>query len=181
MLIYKITHKLSGNAYIGKTKETLRQRFNRHCLKRSDCLRISRAIQKYGPDEFSIEMIAEYTNETDLNNAEEYYIDWYNTLSPNGYNLTTGGEGGKVSEEAKLRMSNATKGKNNPFYGKTHSQEIKQRFSTARSGSGNAMFGKKQSTETKLKISNARKGQHNSPMTEFKKGQPSTRKKMIYG
>ena len=32
---------------------------------------------------------------TELNNREQYYIEKYNTLAPNGYNLTYGGDGGK--------------------------------------------------------------------------------------
>lgn len=39
-------------------------------------------------------------------------IQVYNTFAPNGYNSTTGGEGGKeISEETRKRMSQSNKGR----------------------------------------------------------------------
>jgi group I intron endonuclease len=43
-------------------------------------------------------------------------------------------KGKKHTQEARLKISKATKGKNNPFYGKHHTDEVKQYLSKIRSG-----------------------------------------------
>jgi group I intron endonuclease len=65
------------------------------------------AIQKYGWDNFKVE-----TREVPvemLNEEEQKQIKRLNTMAPNGYNLTSGGERCKASEETKKRMSAASK------------------------------------------------------------------------
>ncbi len=68
--------------------------------------------------------------------------------------------GKKRSEEYKKARSIANKGKNNPFFGKTHTLETKERIrkkSKIRSvGTNNAFYGKKHTTESRLKISETR-------------------------
>lgn len=77
-------------------------------------------------------------------------------------------EGGKThSEETKIQMSEAKKGKNNPLFGKTGknhpmfgkgkplSEETKAKMSEAKKGQNHPFFGKTRSEETKAKISAA--------------------------
>jgi hypothetical protein len=47
-----------------------------------------------------------------MNDKEKYYISFYNTLSPNGYNLTLGGSNCKQLDETKLLKSISMIGKN---------------------------------------------------------------------
>lgn len=129
MIIYKITNKNTGLCYIGQTTGKLTSRWHRHKTTKS-CQKLFNAIQKYGPDAFSQQIIGTYTTLDDLNNAEEYFIDFYNSLSPNGYNLHTGGNNHKVSEETRLKQSLA-------HIGKHHAGTFKK--------------GYKESTETKNK------------------------------
>jgi group I intron endonuclease len=175
MIIYKITHKQSGKCYVGQTTRSIKRRLKEH-KNSSYCARLYHAIKKYGIDAFSIDIVAEYDNLEDLNNAEEYYINYYNSLSPNGYNLLTGGKNKKHSEESKQKMSAALKGKSKPwlkgkgpFEGKRHSEESKKKMSLGQKGN-TAHLGKSHSTETKIRISLAKKGKHSSIKTEFKKG-----------
>jgi hypothetical protein len=49
------------------------------------------AMYKYGLNTFSIYRILE-VQDTDLNDFEKFYISLYNSLAPNGYNLTGGGD-----------------------------------------------------------------------------------------
>jgi len=51
----------------------------------------------------------------------------------------------KHSNEVKLKISRATSGKNNPFYGKTHSEESKQKIrqNNNQKGENNGFYGKK--------------------------------------
>ena len=78
-----------------------------------------------------------YTQE-ELDEWEKYYIKLFNTLYPNGYNLTEGGNGGVPCEETRRKISNANKGKligkKNPFYGKHHSEENKIKWSEKKKG-----------------------------------------------
>jgi|SRR6478609_2513625 len=56
--------------------------------------------------------------------------------------------GYKHSEKAKLKISKAMKGENNPFYGKSHTEEFKNKSSERMkllTGNKNPFFGKKQS------------------------------------
>ena len=47
-----------------------------------------KAFEKYGLDNFSFEIIEE--NIENYNEREEYWINYFNTLSPHGYNLGNG-------------------------------------------------------------------------------------------
>ena len=79
------------------------------------------------------------------------------------HNRTDGGEGASgavVSEETRRKISEATKGKNNPFYNKSHSEESRRKISEAAKGENNYWCGKSHSNETKKKISQANKGEN---------------------
>jgi group I intron endonuclease len=105
MVIYKVTNKLTGKSYIGQTTIKLKNRWAWHLDKRSHCIALKKALEKYGKENFSLEEIASYSNLEDLNNAEEYYIELYNTLVPNGYNLKFGGVAPRHNEITKHKMS----------------------------------------------------------------------------
>jgi hypothetical protein len=79
------------------------------------------------------------------------------------HNRTDGGDGSSgtvVSEETRRKISEATKGKNNPFYNKSHSEEARRKISEAAKGENNYWYGKSHSNETKKKISEANKGEN---------------------
>lgn len=160
MIIYRITHKLSGKSYIGQTIRSLKYRWAQHCRSKRNYA-INNAIRKYGKDAFIIEEIGRYNNLEDLNNAEEYYIDWFNCLAPNGYNLDFGGTNKMLTKETRLKISNANKGSKNGFFGKTHSDETKRKWKETRIGTNHPRFGKKHTEETKLKISLTKRGLSN--------------------
>lgn len=88
--IYKITNLLNQKMYIGQSVHP-DKRWWEHCAharRKDDNLPIHLAIRKYSPENFKMEIL-EWTE--DYDNQEIYYIKFYNTLSPNGYNLTKGG------------------------------------------------------------------------------------------
>ncbi len=72
---------------------------------------LNNSIKKYGSNNFKIELLKECLTE-ELNYYETFYIHELNTLSPNGYNLTTGGSNGRNSEETKELKRNSMIGKN---------------------------------------------------------------------
>jgi group I intron endonuclease len=155
MIIYKVTNKVTGECYIGQTEYTLEKRWKQHCCTSNKCVRLRNAIQKYGQNNFSIEIVAEYRNREDLDNAENYFIDYFNCLSPNGYNLKTGGGNGKHSEESRKKISVARTGI--VFSGETlkrMSVSASKRIATkeTRVKIGNAGRGKKRSEISRKKI-----------------------------
>ena len=102
-IIYKITSP-SGKAYMGQTIQKFNDRIRSHQRKGSECTAISRAIQKYG-DEMKYEIIEDNIPHKQLDEREIYWIKELNSLSPGGYNLTTGGQFSKeYSQELKDRM-----------------------------------------------------------------------------
>lgn len=104
------------------------------------------AIRKYGKDKFKRDILWQGECSDDwLNELEKYYIYFYDSFGKNGYNMTIGGDGfnsenhilkgkcrskehcrklseyhrnKKLSEKTKNKISKATKGKNNPMYGR---------------------------------------------------------------
>lgn len=108
IVIYKLTNKITGLSYIGQTKN-FRHRMREH-KKKYDKYRLHRAIQHYGWENFDVEIIDVYSKRENADMAETRYIKEYNTLSPNGYNLTTGGETRKaLSQESREKMSKSQK------------------------------------------------------------------------
>lgn len=91
MLIYVITNNINGKKYVGQTKNSIQIRFNQHCKKSNGCVCLSRAIQKYGKENFTIEEIDSAKSADELNEKEIYWIAELNTLTPSGYNINKGG------------------------------------------------------------------------------------------
>ena len=105
--IYKITNIITNKCYIGETMKTNPDlRWNEHKRKIEKgigCPALQDAVKKYGIDKFTFEILIICFDE-DRYKFEIEYIKKFNSIVPNGYNLTKGGEGGG-------------------FYGKKHCQE----------------------------------------------------------
>lgn len=98
------------------------------------------AIAKYGWDNFEHIIVASNLTKQQAEQMEQKLIAQYNTNNDkHGYNLTSGGGAGifRHSEESKKLMSEHTKGKLNPMYGKHHSEQTKQKISKALSNHPN--------------------------------------------
>jgi group I intron endonuclease len=72
---------------------------------------ISKAILKHGSDNFEIKILSTCSSLEEMNHREQYYIRLFNTLSPLGYNVKSGGHNSRMSEETKKKISNSLKGK----------------------------------------------------------------------
>lgn len=96
--IYKITNLLNGKLYIGQSVHPDR-RWWEHCnraKRKIDDYPIHLAIAKYGTENFKMDIL-EWTE--DYDNKEIYYIQFYNSLCPNGYNVANGGNSVSLSGE----------------------------------------------------------------------------------
>lgn len=90
MWIYKITNIQNNKIYIGQTIRPIEQRFHRHlndALNNIIDTHFARAIRKYGKDSFIIEQIDTANTQKELNEKEQYWIKFYNSIE-NGYNET---------------------------------------------------------------------------------------------
>lgn len=93
--IYCITNIINNKQYIGKTLNSVEQRWKEHLsdYKRSRCEKraLYEAFVKYGVNNFKCETLCECLD-NEIEEKEIYYISLYNTFH-NGYNLTKGGDG----------------------------------------------------------------------------------------
>lgn len=153
MLIYLITNKINGKKYVGQTTQGLEQRWRRHCW---DCtadksnMPVSKAIKKYGKENFAIEILDNCTSLEELNAKEKYYAQELKTFSPNGYNLRAGNGLGSMTDETKRKISIGNKGK------KISAETLKKQ---SESHKGHAVL---DSTKKKLSILN--KGKRGSAL-----------------
>lgn len=85
--IYKITNKINGKIYVGQSND-IERRFSEH--KYRNKLPIDIAIQKYGKENFTFEVLEKCSIEQ-LNNRETYWIKALKSFE-DGYNYTLGGE-----------------------------------------------------------------------------------------
>ena len=129
--IYLITNLLNKKQYVGITKFSIEERFLQHTRRG---FLLTEAIQKYGKDQFLIELIEEVESIERAYELEQYYIKEYDTKVPSGYNLTDGGDGlyGVVidDEDRKRRskvMKKLHKEKRTGMYGKKHTEETKKK------------------------------------------------------
>ena len=83
--IYKITNKIDGKYYIGK-----HQTKNLNDGYMGSGILIKRAIEKYGIDNFSKEILYSYSTEEEMNAKEKELV----VVSEETYNLCLGGHGG---------------------------------------------------------------------------------------
>jgi len=115
--IYLITNKINNKRYVGQTVSILSSgrkygsynRLNKHFSDAKnnvdDCKVFCNAIRKYGKSNFKIEILM-YCNKDMLDFYETEFIKFYNTISPHGYNIESGGSANKIlHEDTKIKLS----------------------------------------------------------------------------
>lgn len=119
-VIYKITNLINDKVYIGLTtnlqmRKTTHRRFSKTEKPRQY---IHRAIRRYGWENFAVDVVFCAFDRETLNEMEKFFIKEYKSnVREFGYNRTDGGEGTKGmrghrhTEEVKIKMSLARKGK----------------------------------------------------------------------
>lgn len=114
--IYIHTNLDNGMKYIGQTKRDVQTRWKGWYNSF-----LTNAMKNHL---FHSEVVADNLTKEEADNLEKLLIKKYNTLYPNGYNFTEGGDGSvnyKHSKETKIKMSKNhanVSGENNPMYNK---------------------------------------------------------------
>ena len=126
---------------------------------------ITRAVKKYGKENFQVEVLYFYDTVEECRQDEERILTEYNVRDcPHSYNCKNSAIGftsDDMTDEIRQKLSRAMKGKNNPMYGKhpTLSEEHRNKISQALRGENNPMYGKTHTENTRKKMSQARKGE----------------------
>lgn len=186
--IYSARCKESGKVYVGQTTSTVNRRLRGHMyqVQRGSEMPFHRALRKYGLDGFEISTVEECFSIEALNLAEKNWIEKLSAFGPLGYNCTTGGEGfivgaetrariskartgSKVSDATRQRISEATRGEKNHFYGKHHKPEsievARLKISEKLSGDKNPFYGKRHPRELQDQINQKNSGKPMHPNT----------------
>jgi len=109
--------------HIGRFKDHISEAVNN--TKKNQCVYLNNAIRK-NKDCFIVELV-ETCEINQLDEKEMQYIENYNTLFPNGYNLT---EGGKTTKSIKVSLNEelkSSKKRGRPF-GYSHTDETKRKI-----------------------------------------------------
>lgn len=83
------TNRCNGKSYIGQSVN-IERRYNEHRFRTVESSLFHDELRYYGFHNFDFYVLEECCI-SDLNDKEVYYIKKYNTLFPNGYNMTSGG------------------------------------------------------------------------------------------
>lgn len=137
--IYKLVNKINNKIYIGKSINIYYRALAHKNDLRGNNL-ITRAIKKYGFNNFNIEVLHTIDNYDNnyLLALEVAFIDFYNTTNKNiGYNIclfATDKSGIPMSDQQKKKISKTVKqkylnGQKNPFLNKKHTKQTKQKLS----------------------------------------------------
>jgi hypothetical protein len=119
--IYKITNKINGKFYIGK-----HQTLNLDDDYMGSGKYLKRAIQKYGVENFSKDILFIFDNADEMNSKEKELVTEEFCLNENTYNINTGGDGGfDYINNNKLNTVNQEY-RNNPRYIEKLSIKLKE-------------------------------------------------------
>jgi group I intron endonuclease len=137
-IVYKHTNKITGKSYIGCSTKSVFERLDSHKNRANlEKSYFQRSLKKYGKENFESIQIDTANSESEMFEKEKFWIKFYNTISPNGYNLTEGGEGiTNMIPEIRAKISKTKTGKSVPkLKGRVRSQEERNKISKGLGGS----------------------------------------------
>ena len=159
--IYSITNTVNGKKYIGQSLQMdIYDRWKSHLKKSTHCRYLKHALDKYTITNFKFEVII-ICFDNDCDRYEKEYMERFNTLVPNGYNLREAGNNGRHNDETKEKIKKSVKS----MYSNLTPAERKRKYGTL-VGEKNHNFGKKWSMERRLAFSKI--------MKEVRKKKPVT-------
>lgn len=147
--LYIATNVVNGKQYVGLSKEFRKRLISHKCAKTKSAFHA--AIKEYGFDKFVFSHIADAFDLQSACDLERMLIQQHNTLAPNGYNLTVGGQIGPVGlkHDAKTKKKIGEANRNRPV-------EMQAKFALAQKG-------QVRSQEFKDNLSKQFKGRKHTP------------------
>lgn len=107
-IIYKVTNLTNNKCYIGQSRRTFNIRYGGKGIGTQrmngyvNCY-LQRAFDKYGVDNFKVELLEKgVTDNNLLDDLEKYYICKFDSME-NGYNFFSGGDTYKIPESVRWR------------------------------------------------------------------------------
>lgn len=169
-VVYKHTNIINGKVYIGITsQDPPEKRWGADGCNYASSTHFANAIQKYGWENFSHEILHEGLTCEEACDKEIYYINLYNSMNREcGYNSTSGGKYFIMSEESRAKKSKAMIGNKNGL-GKPCTPEKAKKISDAQKG-------KTLSEKHKENISKAKRGRSHKTISDSGKANISNSK-----
>ncbi len=135
-VIYKATNKINRKSYIGfDSNWPARMRQHKHHANKNTGHYFHNSLIKHGFENFYWEVLYESDDKKFVRDAEIFYINFFQTFGPRGYNLTAGGDGLvglKHKDETKEKISKNKKDNPTKFWlGKSRDDATKEKFSIA--------------------------------------------------
>ena len=136
--IYRYYNPIEDKSYVGQTTLNVNYRAN-HGNGYTEGTPFREAINLYGWENFEQSILRLCTSKEEADQYERYFIEKYNTIYPNGYNLQNGGwKHRKLHSITVQKMSEAHKGlfagENHPMYNRHHTEEAKKKISESSKG-----------------------------------------------
>ncbi len=135
--------------YVGSTSLTITKRIQLHYISCKKSV-IYKYVREHPNEEFSYVAIDYANTKEEAFEKEEFWTEFYRER----YSMLNIFTGPIPDDNTKRKISEATKGNNNPFFGKHHTEESKKKMSEARKG-------KKKSEEFKKYLSDMFAGKNN--------------------
>lgn len=165
--IYLRTNLVNGKQYVGQANNFEQREYDwMHDNVYTGGI-IDKARKKYGLENFKVEILRECDTQNELNIWERYYINKYDTKTPNGYNLTDGGNGVSGFKHSKESIEMAVKNwkkSYNPLHHSMKREEVRKKVSEAlkkrySNKENHPKYGTHLKDEVKERISNKLKGE----------------------
>ena len=194
MLIYRASNKIDGKVYVGKWQGSRvedRWRMHLKAVERGSPYHFHRAIRLYGPENFSLEVIAKTKDTAELVQLEMDQIKLHKSYTPEfGYNMTMGGDTPIPTLEILKKMSDIGKqryaaGDLTEIFKLGHTEESHKKISNTLRGiehssesnqsRSRTLCGKKKSLEHCAAISEGKSGKKMTPEAYAKRWTPEAR------
>lgn len=94
--IYIIKNDINNKVYIGQSINS-KERFRAHCQNKDKDIYFDKIIHKYGKEHFWYEILESQIE--NYNERECYWIQYYNSIVPNGYNISLGGDQHSIQQK----------------------------------------------------------------------------------
>ena len=166
--VYVIWCRLTDKFYVGVTRQRVAVRIRQH---RRGKQFIDREIQRIGWQNWDWWTVEENIPADKIDEREKYWVEFFDSVYPNGYNKTHGGISRIfVTEKTCALLSQRARerdlsGERNPMYGRHHTDEVKAaqsaRVRERNLGKSPANKGVPHTAEARAKMSEAAKGEKN--------------------